>query len=91
MCFFVCLFLVAEVESEQEEDKSGDFNHPRDSGCFESSENLEGGREEGNKEQLEEQKKEERAEEGHQREEEQSQQLDAGRQQLEELTLDEGS
>lgn len=84
------MFFAAEAESEPEvEDKSGD---PRDSGCFESSENLEGGREEGNKEgPLAEQEKEEHVEEGHQQKEEQNQQLDAVQQQLEELTLDEGS
>lgn len=89
---YSCVF-VAEVESEPEaEDKSGDSNHPRDSGCFESSENLEGGREEGNKEEpLEEQEKEEQVEEGHQQEEEQNQQLDAVQQQLEVLTLEKGS
>lgn len=83
----------SEVESEPEvEDKSGDSNHPRDSGCFESSENLEGGREEGNKEgPLEEREKEEQVEKGQQQAEEQKQQLDAVQQQLEELTLVEGS
>lgn len=92
MCFVLAYF-VAEVESEPEvEDKSEDSNHPRDSGCFESSENLEGGREEGNKEgPLEEREKEEQVEEGQQQEEEQKQQLDAVQQQLEELTLVEGS
>lgn len=89
MCFVLAYF-VAEVESEPEvEDKSEDSNHPRDSGCFESSENLEGGREEGNKEgPLEEREKEEQVQ---QQEEEQKQQLDAVQQQLEELTLVEGS
>lgn len=84
-------FFVAEVESEPEvEDKSED--HPRDSGCFESSENLEGGHEEGTKEEpLEERDKEEQVEEGRQPEEEQKQQLAAVQQQLEELTLDGGS
>lgn len=81
------MVFVAEAESEPEvEDKSGNSNHPRDSGCFESSENLEGGREaeEGNKEgPLEEQEKE--------AQEEEENQLDAVQQLLEELTLDEGS
>lgn len=88
--FVLFFFFVAEVESEPEEEGK-DSNHPRDSGCFESSENLEAGREEGNKEeQLEEQIKEMQVKEGH-KEEEQNQQLDAVQQQLEELTLDEGS
>lgn len=88
--FFLFCFFVAEVESEPEvEDK--DSNYPRDSGCFESSENLEG-REEGNKEeQLEEQNKEEQEKKGHKQEEEQNQQLNALQQHMEELTLDEGS
>lgn len=81
--------LLAEEESEpEEEDKSRD--QPRDSGCFDSSEILENGREEANKEEV----LEEQVEEGQQQEEEeeeQHQQLDAVQEQLEELTLGEGS
>ncbi|XP_056898914.1 SAM and SH3 domain-containing protein 3 [Takifugu flavidus] len=70
----------SEEDSEpEEEDKSRDSKHPRDSGCFESSENL---REEANKEgPMEEQEPGERVEE----------RLVAVQEQLEEVTLDEGS
>lgn len=86
-------YFLAEEDSEpEEEDKSRDSKHPRDSGCFESSENLASGREESNKEgPMEEQEQGERVEERLQQEEEQHQQLAAVQEQLEEVKLDEGS
>lgn len=81
-------YFLAEEDSEpEEEDKSRDSKHPRDSGCFESSENLASGREESNKEG----EQGERVEERLQQEEEQHQQLAAVQEQLEEVKLDEGS
>ncbi|XP_075959464.1 SAM and SH3 domain-containing protein 3 [Anarhichas minor] len=80
----------SEDESEpEEEDRSGeDDKEPRDSGCFESSENLESRREEP---KTEEQTNQEEAEKHEQQEEKQSEQLDALLEQLQELTVDEGS
>lgn len=80
----------SEDESEpEEEDKSGDdAKEPRDSGCFESSENLENGREEPKTEEDEasgEQMNQDEAEE------KQPEQLDTVQEQLEELSVDEGS
>lgn len=74
---------VAEDESEpEEEDKE-----PRDSGCFESSENLESGREEPKTDE----KLQDEAEKDEQQEEKQTEQLDALQEQLQDLTVDEGS
>lgn len=80
---------VADDESEPEEEgRSGeDAKEPRDSGCFESSENLESGREEP---KMEDEASEE-AEKHEQQEEKQTEQLDALQEQLQELTVDEGS
>ncbi|KAK9518283.1 hypothetical protein VZT92_023594 [Zoarces viviparus] len=86
----------SEDESEpEEEDRSGeDDKEPRDSGCFESSENLESRREEPKTEEglqdgaSEEQTNQEKHE---QQEEKQREQLDALQEQLQELTVDEGS
>ncbi|XP_076594870.1 SAM and SH3 domain-containing protein 3 [Chaetodon auriga] len=86
----------SEDESEpEEEDRSGEkVKEPRDSGCFESSENLENGREEPKTEEehqdeaSEEQTKQEA--EKHEQEK-QTEQLDAVQEQLQELTVDEGS
>lgn len=92
----------SEDESEPEEEhRSGeDAKEPRDSGCFESSENLENGREEpkteedlqdkGSDEQTNEET-EEREQETEEQEENQTEQLDAVQEQLQELTVDEGS
>ena len=94
------------------EDRSGEkAKQPRDSGCFESSENLESGREEpktedeateeAEKHEQQEEKQTEQQEEKQteqqeekqteQQEEKQTEQLDALQEQLEELTVDEGS
>lgn len=92
----------AEDESEpEEEDGSGEeAKEPRDSGCFESSENLESGREEPKtKDELQDETSEEQTnqeeekheEESEQQEENQTEQLDAVQEQLQELTVDEGS
>ncbi|XP_034399844.1 SAM and SH3 domain-containing protein 3 isoform X2 [Cyclopterus lumpus] len=78
----------SEDESEpEEEDRSGeDDKEPRDSGCFESSENLESRREEPKTEE----RLQEEAEK-HEQQEEQTEQMDALQEQLQELTVDEGS
>ncbi|XP_044060997.1 SAM and SH3 domain-containing protein 3 [Siniperca chuatsi] len=90
----------SEEESEpEEENRSGqDAKEPRDSGCFESSENLENGREEPKTEEdlqdeaSEEQTNQEKHEqETEQQKENQGEQLDALQEQLQELTVDEGS
>lgn len=97
--FFPC---VADDESEpEEEDRSGEnAKQPRDSGCFECSENLESGREEPKTEEAlreeasEEQGNQEEEEQEQQREKQeqnQNQQLDVVQEQLQELTVDEGS
>lgn len=68
---FTLFSFVAEDESESvKEDESRDSEHPRDSGCFESSENLESCREEANKEEQEEEKEEEEEEKEEEKEEE---------------------
>lgn len=87
---------VAEEESEpEEEDRSvEDAKEPRDSGCFESSENLENGREEPKTEkelQDDASETEKQEQESEQQEENQTEQLDALQEQLQELTVDEGS
>lgn len=91
---------VAEDESEPEgEDGSTeDAKEPRDSGCFESSENLENGREEPKTEEGTKKESSEQEETSEQQEEKQTQQLEAVpeqlevvQEQLEELTVDEGS
>lgn len=90
-----------ESEAEEEEEKEGDRSEedakePRDSGCFESSENLENGREEPKTEEKlqgeasEEQTTNEEAEKPEEEEEEEEQQLEAVEEQLKELTVDEG-
>ncbi|KAM6952199.1 SAM and SH3 domain-containing protein 3 [Lycodopsis pacificus] len=86
----------SEDESEpEEEDRSGeDDKEPRDSGCFESSENLESRREEPKTEEgLQDEASEEQTnqEKHEQQEEKQREQLDALQEQLQELTVDEGS
>ncbi|XP_018549750.1 SAM and SH3 domain-containing protein 3 [Lates calcarifer] len=83
---------------EEEEDRSGeDAKEPRDSGCFESSENLENGREEPKTEEelqdeasaeqtdKEAEKQEQESEDG----ENQTEQLEAIQEQLQELTVEE--
>ncbi|XP_035525815.1 SAM and SH3 domain-containing protein 3 [Morone saxatilis] len=86
----------SEDESEpEEEDRSvEDAKEPRDSGCFESSENLENGREEPKmEEELQDEASEDQTnqEETEQQEEDQTEQLEAVQEQLQELTVDEGS
>ncbi|KAG8003904.1 SAM and SH3 domain-containing protein 3 [Nibea albiflora] len=91
----------SDDESEPEVDRSQeDAKEPRDSGCFESSENLENGREEPKTEEelqdeaSEKQKSQEaekREQETEQQDEKQTEQLDAVREQLQELTVVEGS
>lgn len=94
---------VAEDDSEvEDENKSGEKAvQPRDSGCFESSDNLEGRREEPKTEEglgderSEEKMKQEEQQEQEQREDEQvddvQQQVDDVQQQLQQLTVDEES
>ncbi|XP_033488435.1 SAM and SH3 domain-containing protein 3 [Epinephelus lanceolatus] len=88
----------SDDESEpEEEDRSGeDAKEPRDSGCFESSENLESGREEPKTEEelqdgASEEQTNQEAENHEQQEENQTEQLDALQEELQELTVDEGS
>lgn len=89
----------SEEESEpEEEDRSGEnAKEPRDSGCFESSETLEGGREEAKTEEEEEEEtQEETSEEKSNQEAEecegnQTDELDAVQEQLEELRVEENS
>ncbi|XP_037636345.1 SAM and SH3 domain-containing protein 3 [Sebastes umbrosus] len=88
----------SEDESEPEvEVRSGeDAKEPRDSGCYESSEILENGREEPKREEdasasEEQTNQEEKEAEKQEQEEKQTEQLDALQEQLEELTVDEGS
>lgn len=78
----------AEDESEPEEDdRSGeDTKEPRDSGCFESPDNLESGREESKMEET--QKEEQESEQT--LETLQPEQLEAVQEQIQELTVDEG-
>ncbi|XP_037833442.1 SAM and SH3 domain-containing protein 3 isoform X2 [Kryptolebias marmoratus] len=79
-----------DEEDEEEEEKSGeDAKEPRDSGCFESSENLESGREEPKTEEESKQETEEQeSEESEQTE--QLEQLEDVQEQLQELTVAEG-
>ncbi|XP_039976368.1 SAM and SH3 domain-containing protein 3 [Xiphias gladius] len=88
-----------ESGPEQAENTPGeDAKEPRDSGCFESSENLENGREEPKTEEelrdaaSEEQANEEaeKHEQGSEQEENQTVQLEAVQEQLQELTVDGG-
>ncbi|XP_008273966.1 SAM and SH3 domain-containing protein 3 [Stegastes partitus] len=83
----------SEEESEpEEEDRSGeDAKEPRDSGCFESSENLENGREEPKTEEETNQGTEDHEQEPTEPGETQTEQLEAVQEQLQELTVDEGS
>lgn len=92
----------SEDESEPEEENINRENakEPRDSGCFESSENLENGREEPKteeevqdkvSEEQTSQEEEKQEQETEQQEENQTEQLDAVQEQLQELTVDEGS
>lgn len=88
---FQCLKAVAlpraaedESEPDDEDTSGGDDKEPRDSGCFESSECLEGRRGEASEEQA-------NREEAEKRGETQTEQLDALQEQLQELEVDEGS
>uniref|UniRef100_A0A3P8S8S3 SAM and SH3 domain containing 3 n=1 Tax=Amphiprion percula TaxID=161767 RepID=A0A3P8S8S3_AMPPE len=80
-----------ELEPEEEERSGEDAKEPRDSGCFESSENLENGREEPKTEEEANQETEEHEQESGESEEIQTEQLEAVQEQLQELTVDEGS
>ncbi|XP_056130808.1 SAM and SH3 domain-containing protein 3 [Lampris incognitus] len=71
-------------EQERPEDKS---ENPRDSGCFESLENMENGREEPKQENLQEQNQQTSEEQ----DKEQTDQADSLQEQLQELALGEGS
>lgn len=93
---------VAEDESEPGDESRSEENgkQPRDSGCFESSEYLESGREEPKTEEglrknaVEEQTQQEEEEhksKREQQEENQRERLDVVQEQLQELTVDEGS
>nr|XP_020446167.1 SAM and SH3 domain-containing protein 3 isoform X2 [Monopterus albus] len=84
-----------ESEPEEEVDKS-DAKEPRDSGCFESSETLESGREEPKaEEELQDEASEEQTnqeaeeQESEPDEEKQTEQLEVVQEQLQELTVDE--
>uniref|UniRef100_A0A1A8CAI5 SAM and SH3 domain containing 3 n=1 Tax=Nothobranchius kadleci TaxID=1051664 RepID=A0A1A8CAI5_NOTKA len=80
-----------ESEPEEEEEEAGrsaeDTKEPRDSGCFESSENLENGREEPKNE--EESNQETGKQESEETEETQTEQVEAVQQHLEQLAVDE--
>nr|XP_046261976.1 SAM and SH3 domain-containing protein 3 [Scatophagus argus] len=89
-----------ESQPEEEGESGENAKEPRDSGCFESSENLEGGREEPKTEEdLQDEASEEQTnqeaekheQETEQQEENKTEQLDAVQEQLQELTVDEGS
>uniref|UniRef100_A0A3P9MQE8 SAM and SH3 domain containing 3 n=1 Tax=Oryzias latipes TaxID=8090 RepID=A0A3P9MQE8_ORYLA len=77
-----------ESEPDEEEESNKAREEPRDSGCFESSENLEGGREDPKAEKMDQEieKQEQESEE----KEHQTQEVDAVQEQLQELTVDEG-
>ncbi|XP_041799513.1 SAM and SH3 domain-containing protein 3 [Chelmon rostratus] len=86
----------SEDESEPEEENRSEEKdkEPRDSGCFEISENLESGREEPKTEEdlQDEASEEQTSQEAEKHEQEnQTEQLDAVQEQLQELTVDEGS
>lgn len=80
-----------ELEPEEEDRSGEDAKEPRDSGCFESSENLENGREEPKTEEEANQETGEHEQESGESEETQTEQLEAVQEQLQELTVDEGS
>ncbi|XP_042349656.1 SAM and SH3 domain-containing protein 3 [Plectropomus leopardus] len=81
-----------ELEPEEEDRSGEDAKEPRDSGCYESSENLEPKTEEElQDEALKEQTNQEEAEKHEQQEENQTEQLDALQEELQELMVDEGS
>lgn len=80
----------SEPEGEEEERSDENSKEPRDSGCFESSENLESVRDEPKMEEEESnqetEKREEKSEETH---EAQSEELEAVQEQLQEMTVNE--
>lgn len=84
-----------ESEPEEQERSEEDAKEPRDSGCFESSENLEPKAEEELPAEASEEQTSQEAEkqepETEEQEEEQTEQLEAVQEQLQELTVDEGS
>ncbi|XP_061581645.1 SAM and SH3 domain-containing protein 3 isoform X2 [Cololabis saira] len=82
-----------ESEPEEEEDEEArsveDAKEPRDSGCFESSENLESGREEPKTEDETNDETEKHEQESEESKETPTEQLEAVEEQLQELTVDE--
>ncbi|XP_071392492.1 SAM and SH3 domain-containing protein 3 [Centroberyx affinis] len=95
--------LMRDSEDESDPDEEGrsgeNTKEPRDSGCFESSENLENGREEPKTEEAvqheqpeeQNQEAEKQDQDSGEQEENQTDQLDSVQEQLQELTVDEGS
>ncbi|KAF6732401.1 SAM and SH3 domain-containing protein 3 [Oryzias melastigma] len=79
----------SEPEKEEEEPRDKSREEPRDSGCFESSENLEGGREDPKSEEKVDQETGKHEAESEEKEN-QTQEVDAVQEQLQELTVDEG-
>ncbi|TKS72184.1 SAM and SH3 domain-containing protein 3 [Collichthys lucidus] len=91
-----CRFTLLTMSPNQKKDRSQeDAKEPRDSGCFESSENLEPKMEEEVQDEASEKQKsqeaEEREQETEQQDEKQTEQLDTVQEQLQELTVVEGS
>ncbi|XP_028272647.1 SAM and SH3 domain-containing protein 3 isoform X2 [Parambassis ranga] len=86
-------FADSDEESEpEEEDRSvEDSKEPRDSGCFESSENLENGREEPKTDKETNKDTENPDEEESEQHKAETEQLETVQEQLQELTVDEGS
>uniref|UniRef100_A0A3B5MRI8 SAM and SH3 domain containing 3 n=1 Tax=Xiphophorus couchianus TaxID=32473 RepID=A0A3B5MRI8_9TELE len=79
-----------EGDEEEEERPAENSKEPRDSGCFESSENLENGREEPKTEEEESNQQTEKEEEEKSEETQEAGDLEAVQEQLQELTVDEG-
>ncbi|XP_032410613.1 LOW QUALITY PROTEIN: SAM and SH3 domain-containing protein 3 [Xiphophorus hellerii] len=79
-----------EGDEEEEERPAENSKEPRDSGCFESSENLENGREEPKTEEEESNQQTEKEEEEKSEEMQEAGDLEAVQEQLQELTVDEG-
>ncbi|XP_005799575.1 SAM and SH3 domain-containing protein 3 [Xiphophorus maculatus] len=79
-----------EGDEEEEERPAENSKEPRDSGCFESSENLENGREEPKTEAESSNQQTEKEEEEKSEETQEAGDLEAVQEQLQELTVDEG-
>ncbi|XP_008418873.1 SAM and SH3 domain-containing protein 3 [Poecilia reticulata] len=81
----------SEPEGDEEEERPAEnLKEPRDSGCFESSENLENGREEPKTEEEESNQQTEKEEEEKSEEMQEAGDLEAVQEQLQELAVDEG-